>query len=208
MRPIPGPDCRRRLCRADASRPQATKILFQNGTSVPHVATGVEFGKADSSGSRQVAYARKEVIVAGGAINVCLIPLEIGQAWKLTSRCSQTPALLQLSGIGDSAVLGALGIKTIVDLKTVGKNFQEQTMNSLGARGNGFNKGGRGPTDAIAYPNIYQLFGSGASASVQKIKSSVNTWAQSQAQNALSASALQTIFNIQANLIINNNGWC
>ncbi len=119
---------------------------------------------------------------------------------------SQTPALLQLSGIGDSAVLGALGINTVVDLKTVGKNFQEQTMNSLGARGNGFNKGGRGPTDAIAYPNIYQLFGSKASASVQKIQSSLSAWAQSQAHNALSASALQTIFNIQAGLIINNNG--
>ncbi|KAM5530720.1 hypothetical protein V8D89_015613 [Ganoderma adspersum] len=163
---------------------QATKILFQNGTSVPHVATGVEFGKADGSGSRQVAYARKEVIVAAGAIN--------------------TPALLQLSGIGDSAVLGVLGINTIVDLKTVGKNFQEQTMNSLGARGNGFNKGGRGPTDAIAYPNIYQVFGSKAAASVQKIQSSVSAWAQSQAHNALSSSALQTIFNIQAGLIINN----
>ena len=34
------------------------------------MATGVEFGKADGSGSRQVAYARKEVILAAGAINV------------------------------------------------------------------------------------------------------------------------------------------
>ena len=57
-------------------------------------------------------------------------------------------------------------------------------MNSLGANGNGFDTGGRGPTDAIAYPNIYQLFGSGADASVQKIKSSLNSWAQSQAHNA------------------------
>lgn len=63
----------RRLCHADSSLPQATKILFQNGSSVPHVATGVEFGKADGSGSRQVAYARKEVIVAAGAINVRLL---------------------------------------------------------------------------------------------------------------------------------------
>ncbi|EJF58504.1 alcohol oxidase [Dichomitus squalens LYAD-421 SS1] len=164
---------------------QVTKILFQNSTSAPHVATGVEFGKADGTGSRQVAHARKEVILAAGAIN--------------------TPALLQLSGIGDSGLLSALGIPTIVDLKTVGRNLQEQTMNSLGANGNGFDTGGHGPTDAIAYPNIYQLFGSNAGASVQKIQSSLNAWAQSQSHNAFSTSALETIYNIQAGLIIDNN---
>ncbi|RDX45063.1 alcohol oxidase [Lentinus brumalis] len=164
---------------------QVTKVLFQSGSSAPHVATGVEFANADGSGARMQAFARKEVILAAGAI--------------------QTPALLQLSGIGDSAVLGPLGISTLVDLKTVGKNFQEQTMNSLGADGNGFDKGGHGPTDAIAYPNIRQLFGSNADASIKKIQSSLSQWAQSQSNNALSADALQTIFNIQAGLIINSN---
>lgn len=38
----------------------------------------------------------------------------------------QTPALLQLSGIGDSAILGPLNIPTLVDLQTVGRNLQEQ----------------------------------------------------------------------------------
>jgi choline dehydrogenase-like flavoprotein len=38
----------------------------------------------------------------------------------------QTPALLQLSGIGDSSILGPLGITTKINLKTVGKNLQEQ----------------------------------------------------------------------------------
>ncbi len=79
-------------------------------------------------------------------------------------------------------------------------------MNSLGADGNGFDTGGHGPTDAIAYPNIRQLFGSKADASIKKIQSSLSQWAQSQSNNALSADALQTIFNIQAGLIINNNG--
>ena len=41
---------------------------------------------------------------------------------------------------------------------------------------------------------------------MQKIQSSISAWASSQAHNALSSSALQTIFNIQAGLIINNNG--
>jgi choline dehydrogenase-like flavoprotein len=48
---------------------QATKILFQPGSN-PAVATGVQFGRA--SGARHTAYARKEVILAAGAINVSL----------------------------------------------------------------------------------------------------------------------------------------
>ncbi|KAI0364915.1 alcohol oxidase [Pilatotrama ljubarskyi] len=162
----------------------ATKVLF-NGSSAPFTATGAEFAASDGSGSRYRAFARREVILAAGAI--------------------QTPALLQLSGIGDSEVLGALGINTLVDLKTVGKNLQEQTMNSLGAKGNGFSQGGRGPTDAIAFPNIYQLFGSKAATAVQQIQSSISAWAQSQAGSALSADALNTIYQTQADLIINHN---
>jgi len=38
----------------------------------------------------------------------------------------QSPKLLQLSGIGDSKILGPLGIDTRIDLKTVGRNLQEQ----------------------------------------------------------------------------------
>ncbi|OSD05574.1 GMC oxidoreductase [Trametes coccinea BRFM310] len=163
----------------------ATKILF-DGTSAPLTAVGVEFGASDGTGSRYKAFARKEVILAAGAI--------------------QTPALLQLSGIGDSAILGPLGINTLIDLKTVGKNLQEQTQNSIGAKGNGFNPGGRGPTDAIAFPNIYQVFGSQAASAVRTIQSSLSSWAQSQAASgALSADALNTIFGIQADLIINKN---
>lgn len=53
---------------------QVTKINFSNSTSVPHVATGIEFGASDGTGGRFVAYARKEVILAAGAIQVCLFP--------------------------------------------------------------------------------------------------------------------------------------
>ena len=79
-------------------------------------------------------------------------------------------------------------------------------MNSLGAGGNGFNKDGQGPSDAIAFPNIYQVFGAQADSQISNIQSSLSSWAASQANNALSASALQEIFEIQANLIINNSG--
>jgi hypothetical protein len=79
-------------------------------------------------------------------------------------------------------------------------------MNSLGANGNGFDRGGDGPSDAIAYPNIYQLFGTQASTKVSQIQGNLSAWATSQAASALSASALQQIYQVQADLIINQNG--
>ena len=41
---------------------------------------------------------------------------------------------------------------------------------------------------------------------MQKIRSSIPAWAAAQASSALSAQALEQIYNVQANLIINNNG--
>ncbi|QRV78525.1 GMC oxidoreductase [Ceratobasidium sp. AG-Ba] len=161
---------------------QVTKILFKSGTN-PVVATGVRFGR--SSGERYTAYATKEVILAAGAIN--------------------TPALLQLSGVGDKSKLSALGINSVVDLPTVGKNLQEQTMNSLGANGNGFDVGGSGPSDCIAYPNLYQIFGSQGTAIASQIQGNVSAWAKAQAANGANAAALQKIFQIQADLITKNN---
>ncbi|KAJ7171196.1 hypothetical protein C8R46DRAFT_1087942 [Mycena filopes] len=162
-----------------------TKIQWSNPGSLPLTASGVEYAYSTKADTRYTAHARREVIIAAGAI--------------------QTPQLLQLSGIGDPAVLKPLGISTQVNLPTVGKNLQEQTMNSLGAGGNGFDNGGQGPSDAIAYPNIYQLFGSAASTKVSQIQGNISAWATSQAGSALSAAALQEIFQVQADLIIDHN---
>jgi hypothetical protein len=78
-------------------------------------------------------------------------------------------------------------------------------MSTLGARGNGFDRGGRGPTDTIAYPNLYQVLGSTANATATRIRSSLASWAASQAGSGLSAAALQQIFQVQADLIIDKN---
>ncbi|KAF9528704.1 hypothetical protein CPB83DRAFT_308970 [Crepidotus variabilis] len=165
---------------------QVTKINWKAG-SIPLTASGVEFAPSGGGSTRYTAFARREVIIAAGAI--------------------QTPALLQLSGIGDSAILTPLGITTRIDLKAVGRNLQEQAMTTHGAGGNGFDTGGRGPTDAIAYPNLYQIFGAKANNIVNKIRSSIPSWASSQAASGsgLSAAALQQILQVQADLIINNN---
>ncbi|KAI0310913.1 GMC oxidoreductase-domain-containing protein [Amylostereum chailletii] len=160
---------------------RVTKILFKDGSTAPHTATGIEFGT--QGGALRKAYARREVIVAAGAL--------------------ATPALLQLSGIGDAAHLSSLGIQPIVDLKTVGRNLQEQTANTFGADGTGFDNGGTGPSDVIAFPNIDQLFGSKAADVKGRMWEGLGSWANMMADSALSADALRTIYNVQAGLIAN-----
>ncbi|HEV2228276.1 MAG TPA: GMC family oxidoreductase N-terminal domain-containing protein [Steroidobacteraceae bacterium] len=78
-------------------RAQATRVLFEGRR-----AAGVELVE---SGSRHVVKARREVILAGGAIN--------------------SPQLLELSGVGDHRVLLRFAIPVIVDSPAVGRGLQD-----------------------------------------------------------------------------------
>ena len=112
-------------------RSKVTKILWSQ-TTPPLVASGVEFAPYTTGTTVRVnAFARKEVIMAAGAIKVCLYP---AYAPFLTKSRSQTPQLLQLSGIGDPNVLNPLGIKVLNNLPTVGKNLQEQVRKNKNLR--------------------------------------------------------------------------
>jgi 4-pyridoxate dehydrogenase len=75
----------------------ATRVLFSGDR-----ATGVEFRR---NGSARTVHAAREVLLCGGVIN--------------------TPQLLNLSGIGDADELRAVGLKTRVSLRGVGKNLQD-----------------------------------------------------------------------------------
>jgi choline dehydrogenase len=82
-----------------------------------HVATGtealrIEFARERATGvtvrttaGTQRLTARREIVLSGGAI--------------------QTPKLLQLSGIGSTALLRPLGIDVVADLPGVGRNLRE-----------------------------------------------------------------------------------
>ena len=79
------------------TRAHVTRVLF-SGTE----ATGVEYLRG---GARHTARARREVILAGGAVN--------------------SPQLLQLSGVGDPALLQGLGIPVVRAAPAVGMGLQD-----------------------------------------------------------------------------------
>ncbi|MEI5676718.1 choline dehydrogenase [Mesorhizobium sp. CGMCC 1.15528] len=79
------------------TKAMATKILLKDGR-----AAGIAYSR---DGAPFQAFARREVLLAGGVIN--------------------TPQLLMLSGIGGGEELSSFGIETKVDLPGVGKNLQD-----------------------------------------------------------------------------------
>ncbi|ATI80682.1 GMC family oxidoreductase [Sphingobium yanoikuyae] len=82
------------------------RVLFEGKKAV-----GVEY--VQDNERRQIR-ARREVILAGGAIN--------------------SPQLLELSGIGDGERLHALGIATLVNSPLVGENLQDHFASMIRAR--------------------------------------------------------------------------
>lgn len=76
---------------------QVTRVLFEGRKAV-----GVE---CLINGTSQILKARKEVVLAGGAVN--------------------SPQLLQLSGVGDGALLQGLGIPVRQHLSRVGQGLQD-----------------------------------------------------------------------------------
>lgn len=75
----------------------ATRILIEKGR-----ATGIEYRQG---GVTHRAMARREVVLAGGVIN--------------------TPQLLMISGVGDPAELGRIGVQTVAPSPGVGLNLQD-----------------------------------------------------------------------------------
>lgn len=78
----------------------ATEILLDGKR-----ATGIRYRKGGRNGPEHTVSARREIVLSGGVIN--------------------SPQLLQLSGIGDPADLGPLGIAVKHALPSVGKNLRD-----------------------------------------------------------------------------------
>lgn len=119
---------------------RVTEILWDGKSSQKGLkATGVRF-QACPTCAKYTVDTTREVLLAAGSL--------------------QSPQLLELSGVGDPAVLSAAGIDLKLAAPGVGKNMQEQTKNTLLHTPQSTEFGGSGPSAAIAFPNMHQLFGS------------------------------------------------
>ncbi|KAJ4470855.1 alcohol oxidase, partial [Lentinula aciculospora] len=78
-----------------------TRIIFDE-TSPNLKATGLKYVIGNDT---YTVSAKREVIISAGSV--------------------QTPQLLELSGIGNASLLQAMGIRPILDIPTVGENFQD-----------------------------------------------------------------------------------
>ncbi|OJW70305.1 MAG: choline dehydrogenase [Sphingomonadales bacterium 63-6] len=88
------------------TRAMTTRILFDGKKAI-----GVEFRQGDEV--RRV-YAKREVILAAGSV--------------------ESPKLLEISGIGQGALLQELGVDVIHESKMVGENLQDHVMIGCQAR--------------------------------------------------------------------------
>ncbi|KAH9216733.1 hypothetical protein DL95DRAFT_495695 [Leptodontidium sp. 2 PMI_412] len=83
-----------------------TRVLTENTPQGPKV-TGIEFASAKDAVVTTVGV-RKEAILAAGTLH--------------------TPQILQVSGIGDPALLSSINVTTIVDLPAVGQNLHDHVL--------------------------------------------------------------------------------
>ncbi|MEO7134203.1 MAG: GMC family oxidoreductase N-terminal domain-containing protein, partial [Vicinamibacterales bacterium] len=100
-----------------------TNALVRRIAIADRRATGVEFERGHGA---ETIEARREVLLCGGTI--------------------ASPQMLLLSGIGDAAALGALGIATVIDRPAVGGNMQEHVRAPVAFRTTvpSFNRDARG----------------------------------------------------------------
>lgn len=91
----------------------------------------------------------------------------------------QSPQLLELSGVGDPAILQGLGIPVVKAMPQVGRNFQEQAKNTITFRPKSTQFEGTGPPSAIAFPNAQQVLGIDlAQKSYHEALTQLPAWAQ------------------------------
>ncbi|THY58368.1 alcohol oxidase [Aureobasidium pullulans] len=149
-------------------------------------ADGVYY-QASRESERLFVKASREVLLAAGSM--------------------QSPQLLELSGIGDPAVLNKAGVSVKKSLMGVGKNLQEQTKNTVTYTPKSDDFEGSGPSSAIAFPNVHQLLGNASSTvHAETLAGLAEYAAQLEAQGLVaSANATHRVLQYQVENLFNNS---
>ncbi|KAK0622291.1 Glucose oxidase [Lasiodiplodia hormozganensis] len=146
------------------------------------VASGVEATGVD--GTALALTANKEVIVSAGAL--------------------RTPAILELSGVGNPDILSRANVTTKVPLPGVGENLIDQINNGIYyATPN--NKTYKGLANYVSYPNVTDIYGAETATSLaSSVRSALPGLAAqiaAQNNNATNASTLLSLLEVQHSLV-------
>jgi choline dehydrogenase-like flavoprotein len=116
------------------------------------IATGVEV--VTSTNNTKTILATQEVIVAAGSL--------------------RSPALLEHSGVGDPAMLEAMGIKTTVSHPTIGSNLMDQPANGIVYSSS---TNWTGYATFVTYLTASDLFGSDFASIAQEVRANISAYA-------------------------------
>ncbi|KAL3468121.1 GMC oxidoreductase [Aspergillus heterothallicus] len=162
------------------SNTQANRIIWSNtthGDCDDAVAIGVEVTGPYGS---EIIYASNEVILSAGSL--------------------RSPALLEISGVGNPAILRKHNISIKVNLTSVGENLQDQTNNAMAWESNDLLSG---LATFSALPSIAQLYGADAASLASLVNTSLPAYAKavSRASNgAVTEANLLDAFKLQFDL--------
>ncbi|KAK5237225.1 hypothetical protein LTR47_001491 [Exophiala xenobiotica] len=202
---------------------QIVRVVFDNGTitnSTPNARPDIPLAVGVELLGGRIVYARREVILAAGAIH--------------------TPQILELSGIGDANVLSSLDVPVVVDLPGVGNNLQDHALLRLeypyqsptpnpswlltnstfnATAGTEYFSSRTGPwtskpSTAVAFPSLAQI--TNASYALDMISTTANAtqeqnyyypstyYTESESTNDTTPSILRAGYEAQINLVLRN----
>ncbi|ESZ96297.1 hypothetical protein SBOR_3352 [Sclerotinia borealis F-4128] len=153
----------------------ARRIVWGSNLGATYTASGVEV--LNSNGEIEVINATKEVIVSAGTL--------------------RSPAILELSGIGNPTILRKYGIPINIILPGVGENLQDQPNNVLIYQGNTTYNG---TVPYVTYAPLSSILPSVPAANISTWASSISAAINS----SISPGAMNYLLTIQNDLINQN----
>ncbi|KAE8418594.1 putative glucose oxidase [Aspergillus pseudocaelatus] len=163
-----------------------SRILWHNEEDGSDIrAQGVEIFTQEGNGRQiNVVNARREVIMAAGAM--------------------RTPAILELSGVGNPRILEKYGIPVQVNLPSVGENLQDQLNTSIVVS----TKTPITGTRTVAFASASDIFGSSVESVATLVRSQLEEYADiaaSSSNGAMTKEDLLKMFEIQHDLVFDQD---
>lgn len=163
----------------------AARIVWsQNTPQGLAVASAAEVVGQD--GEPYLIHANREIILSAGAF--------------------RSPAILELSGVGNPKILSKYSINTTVDLPSVGENLQDQTTMAITATSIGYNS--TGFPVFVSHTSFQDLFGAESDAVYNSTLAKLPAYAASiadRSDGALNATEQEYLLKTQLELLVNSN---